>query len=255
VRQIKEEEEQSPIRIDEHHTRTSLSIISGENNDQTERPHVGHPDDLSPVQPLPDGLCDFSPTNVLNDIKTEHIVEENGHYQAGDSLTAAHPASSNFQVGESAHGGIRIHNGPNFSADKERDPRATGQPGDNPSGGVSALRLKGVRPLRPPRGSYQSQNLQKLHACRECGKCFSFACQLEVHTRWHTKEKPYGCTVCRKSFTTVSMLRRHHRIHTGEKPFRCHVCGKCFNQSAHLNTHFRLHTGESARWARMVPHS
>lgn len=191
----------------------------------------------------------------MNDIKTEHIVEENGHYQAGDSLTAAHPASSHFQVGESAHGGIRIHNGPNFSADKERDPRATGQPGDNPSGGVSALRLKGVRPLRPPRGSYQSQNLQKLHACRECGKCFSFACQLEVHTRWHTKEKPYGCTVCRKSFTTVSMLRRHHRIHTGEKPFRCHVCGKCFNQSAHLNTHFRLHTGESARWARMVPHS
>uniref|UniRef100_A0A8C4HKL2 Zinc finger and BTB domain containing 40 n=1 Tax=Dicentrarchus labrax TaxID=13489 RepID=A0A8C4HKL2_DICLA len=77
---------------------------------------------------------------------------------------------------------------------------------------------------------------------------------LEVHMRWHTKEKPYSCAVCRKSFTTVSMLKRHHRIHTGEKPFRCHVCGKCFNQSAHLNTHFRLHTRERAGWSR-APHS
>ncbi|KAG7273384.1 hypothetical protein CRUP_026375 [Coryphaenoides rupestris] len=122
VRQIKEEEEQSPIRIDEH------------------------PDDLSPVQPLSDGLCDFSPTNVLNDIKTEHIGEENGHYQAGDSLTAAHPASSHFQVGESAHGGIRIHNGPNFSADKERDPRATGHSGDNPNPVIRSA-VRAVQPL------------------------------------------------------------------------------------------------------------
>uniref|UniRef100_A0A672Y884 Zinc finger and BTB domain containing 40 n=1 Tax=Sphaeramia orbicularis TaxID=375764 RepID=A0A672Y884_9TELE len=93
-------------------------------------------------------------------------------------------------------------------------------------------------------------SIQRWHSCKECGKGFSFACQLEVHMRWHTKEKPYSCTVCRKSFTTVSMLKRHHRIHTGEKPFRCHVCGKCFNQSAHLNTHFRLHTRDRASWGR-----
>uniref|UniRef100_A0A3Q1HAD0 Zinc finger and BTB domain containing 40 n=1 Tax=Anabas testudineus TaxID=64144 RepID=A0A3Q1HAD0_ANATE len=95
--------------------------------------------------------------------------------------------------------------------------------------------------LKPPapRSSHPSQSIQRWHNCKECGKGFSFACQLEVHMRWHTKEKPYSCAVCRKSFTTVSMLKRHHRIHTGEKPFRCHVCGKCFNQSAHLNTHFR----------------
>uniref|UniRef100_A0A665T9R9 Zinc finger protein 79-like n=1 Tax=Echeneis naucrates TaxID=173247 RepID=A0A665T9R9_ECHNA len=92
-------------------------------------------------------------------------------------------------------------------------------------------------------------SMQRWHSCKECGKGFSFACQLEVHMRWHTKEKPYSCAVCRKSFTTVSMLKRHHRIHTGEKPFRCHVCGKCFNQSAHLNTHFRLHTRERPGWS------
>uniref|UniRef100_UPI0037E9B81E zinc finger protein 892-like n=1 Tax=Semicossyphus pulcher TaxID=241346 RepID=UPI0037E9B81E len=118
------------------------------------------------------------------------------------------------------------------------------------------LQIKNVRSLKPPppRSSHPSQSMQRWHSCKECGKGFSFACQLEVHMRWHTKEKPYSCAVCRKSFTTVSMLKRHHRIHTGEKPFSCHVCGKCFNQSAHLNTHFRLHTRERASWSR-APHS
>uniref|UniRef100_A0A672I2J4 C2H2-type domain-containing protein n=1 Tax=Salarias fasciatus TaxID=181472 RepID=A0A672I2J4_SALFA len=107
---------------------------------------------------------------------------------------------------------------------------------------------QGPPPARPPLPGGGGGGVQRWHSCRECGKGFSFACQLEVHMRWHTKEKPYSCAVCRKSFTTVSMLKRHHRIHTGEKPFRCHVCGKCFNQSAHLNTHFRLHTRERAGW-------
>ncbi|XP_047439273.1 zinc finger protein 233-like [Mugil cephalus] len=119
------------------------------------------------------------------------------------------------------------------------------------------MQIKNVRSLKlpAPRSSHPSPGIQRWHSCKECGKGFSFACQLEVHMRWHTKEKPYSCTVCRKSFTTVSMLKRHHRIHTGEKPFRCHVCGKCFNQSAHLNTHFRLHTRERAGWSRSPHHT
>uniref|UniRef100_A0A3Q4IB13 Zinc finger and BTB domain containing 49 n=1 Tax=Neolamprologus brichardi TaxID=32507 RepID=A0A3Q4IB13_NEOBR len=117
------------------------------------------------------------------------------------------------------------------------------------------LQIKNVKSLKASssRPHHPSQSIQRWHSCNECGKGFNFACQLEVHMRWHTKEKPYSCAVCRKSFTTVSMLKRHHRIHTGEKPFRCHVCGKCFNQSAHLNTHFRLHTRERAGWSR-APH-
>ncbi|XP_077459248.1 uncharacterized protein LOC144075761 [Stigmatopora argus] len=116
---------------------------------------------------------------------------------------------------------------------------------------VNSLKLKHMKSIKSPSSRTSHPTIHRWHSCKECGKSFSFACQLEVHTRWHTKEKPYSCTVCRKSFTTVSMLKRHHRIHTGEKPFRCHVCGKCFNQSAHLNTHFRLHTREPVGWSRV----
>ncbi|XP_054473519.1 zinc finger and SCAN domain-containing protein 22-like [Anoplopoma fimbria] len=135
------------------------------------------------------------------------------------------------------------------------DQQARGFLRSNGKPSAHVLQIKNVRSLKPPppRSSHPSQSIQRWHSCKECGKGFSFACQLEVHMRWHTKEKPYSCAVCRKSFTTVSMLKRHHRIHTGEKPFRCHVCGKCFNQSAHLNTHFRLHTRERAGWGR-APH-
>ncbi|XP_034549272.1 zinc finger protein 3 homolog [Notolabrus celidotus] len=139
---------------------------------------------------------------------------------------------------------------------EKTDPQGRGTLRSNGKQSAHILQVKNVRSLKPPlpRSSHQSPSMQRWHSCKECGKGFSFACQLEVHMRWHTKEKPYSCAVCRKSFTTVSMLKRHHRIHTGEKPFSCHVCGKCFNQSAHLNTHFRLHTRERAGWSR-APHS
>uniref|UniRef100_A0A4W5P3C7 C2H2-type domain-containing protein n=1 Tax=Hucho hucho TaxID=62062 RepID=A0A4W5P3C7_9TELE len=106
------------------------------------------------------------------------------------------------------------------------------------------VRDQNTTKLPQQRSPYQTQGIQRVYPCRECGKCFNFSCQLEVHMRWHSKERPFSCSVCRKSFTTISLLRRHHRIHTGEKPYRCHICGKCFNQSAHLNTHFKIHPGE-----------
>ncbi|XP_069543955.1 zinc finger protein with KRAB and SCAN domains 1-like [Brachyistius frenatus] len=177
-------------------------------------------------------------------IKTERGEDGGRMRQPSIGFPSAH---SNRRAAQSDSGST--------AAKSHRTPKAE-PPANGPlrsNGRQNTLPMKNTRSLKPPpRSAHPSQSI-RWHSCKECGKGFSFACQLEVHMRWHTKEKPYSCTVCRKSFTTVSMLKRHHRIHTGEKPFRCHVCGKCFNQSAHLNTHFRLHTRERAGWSR-APH-
>lgn len=195
---------------------------------------------LEPLQEShPDRTVSITPSLPLMslEVKTEAGRHEGDGQQLVDILPSSTTVSSHMQKSRKPHRTEQQVRGSLRSSGKHS---------------VHLLQMKNARTLKPvlPQPSPSSPGIQRWHSCKECGKGFSFACQLEVHMRWHTKEKPYSCTVCRKSFTTVSMLKRHHRIHTGEKPFRCHVCGKCFNQSAHLNTHFRLHTRERASWSR-----
>lgn len=207
---------------------------------------------LPPAQSLCNGQSVFPPPLTSQEIKAESDREESTKQQSAKSLP---PPMTDFSNCRAAQGNFCMSTAKSHKAQKT-DHQVKGSPRSNGKQGAHILQIKTVRSVKPPlpRSSHPSQSIQRWHSCKECGKGFSFACQLEVHMRWHTKEKPYSCEVCRKSFTTVSMLKRHHRIHTGEKPFRCHVCGKCFNQSAHLNTHFRLHTRERASWSR-APHS
>ncbi|XP_026200334.1 zinc finger protein 250-like [Anabas testudineus] len=218
----------------------------------------GNSSHVEPLQRLhtSESVCSsqsVSPTPLISqEIKAESNREDNRTQQPVISLTSS-PAvnSNNCRMAQSGAcgGNAKTHR-------TKTEQQIKGLLRSNGKQSTHILQIKNARSLKPPapRSSHPSQSIQRWHNCKECGKGFSFACQLEVHMRWHTKEKPYSCAVCRKSFTTVSMLKRHHRIHTGEKPFRCHVCGKCFNQSAHLNTHFRLHTRERASWTR-APHA
>lgn len=249
LRNINKEEQRSACEFDT--TGLSSSSYADGACSQVNPPQSLH---LHPIQTNGESIS--SPRAVPNDIKVEHDAEENRTCQPTTISPSCTTAYSNYREAQlDNHGDAadvnriqRREKAPGCEAQQLKGP--THSSGKQSAHILRVKNAKACRPPQPPRPSLQAQSLQKWHCCRECGKCFSFACQLEVHMRWHTKEKPYGCTVCRKSFTTVSMLKRHHRIHTGEKPFRCSVCGKCFNQSAHLNTHFRLHTGERARWAR-----
>jgi len=84
----------------------------------------------------------------------------------------------------------------------------------------------------------------KRHVCDVCHKAFRQASQLKNHSRVHTKEKPFNCLVCSKSFIQAAVLNAHMRLHTGLKPYRCTVCQKTFRQATILNNHMRIHTGE-----------
>lgn len=205
-----------------------------------------------PAQTVCSTQCVSLPLLISQEMKAERAQEESSKQLPASNLPSSITVSSNCRAFQSTLCATTVKSHRLHTVEEQ----VKGSLHSNEKPNAHLLQIKNIRTLKLPlpRSSHQSQSIQRWHSCIECGKGFSFACQLEVHRRWHTKEKPYSCTVCRKSFTTVSMLKRHHRIHTGEKPFRCHVCGKCFNQSAHLNTHLRLHTRERSSWSR-APHS
>ncbi len=89
-----------------------------------------------------------------------------------------------------------------------------------------------------------SHHVAKVLSCEICAKKFKKSCDLTIHLRVHTGERPFKCDICSKCFSQRGNLKRHVQIHTDEQPFKCDICSKCFKTSWDLKTHLRLHTGE-----------
>ena len=121
---------------------------------------------------------------------------------------------------------------------------------------------KGLNGAASLKGHKQIHSREKRPKCEQCGRRFTNAGNLAVHSKTHLKreqpralgnrvnrsktdaaQKRYRCRECGKTLTKGNW-KRHKRTHTGEKPYQCKVCGKYFADSGNCTRHTQIHSSE-----------
>ncbi|KAJ8680919.1 hypothetical protein QAD02_016706 [Eretmocerus hayati] len=93
---------------------------------------------------------------------------------------------------------------------------------------------KHVRKVHPDENPY---------SCECCNKIFRDRYNLELHTRRHSGEKPFQCELCSKAYSDkYSWLRHVTTKHSNDKPFPCDTCGARFNRKSNLARHVKSHS-------------
>ncbi|KAF9288734.1 hypothetical protein BGZ88_008071, partial [Linnemannia elongata] len=87
----------------------------------------------------------------------------------------------------------------------------------------------------------------KLHPCKECGRLFTRACNLQSHQTTHLRQKPYKCPDCPLAFARVYDMKRHHRIHSNLRPYQCEMCPEAFKRIEARERHYLAHHGHSTQ--------
>ncbi|XP_067004040.2 uncharacterized protein [Anabrus simplex] len=93
----------------------------------------------------------------------------------------------------------------------------------------------------------RSHSGEKPHRCVTCGKCYSNIGNLNQHTKIHDKKRHFKCSKCDEGFLRRSALARHMNQHAGLRPFKCDQCDKAFASKANLHAHKKRHAGTIKR--------
>ncbi|CAH3130450.1 unnamed protein product, partial [Porites lobata] len=121
---------------------------------------------------------------------------------------------------------------------------------------------KGLNGAASLKGHKQIHSREKRPKCEQCGRRFTNAGNLAVHSKTHLKheqpralgnrvnrsktdaaQKRYRCWECGKTLTKGNW-KRQKRTHTGEKPYQCKVCGKWFADSGNCTRHTQIYSSE-----------
>eukprot|EP00090_Calanus_glacialis_P029570 TRINITY_DN47467_c0_g1_i1.p1 TRINITY_DN47467_c0_g1~~TRINITY_DN47467_c0_g1_i1.p1 ORF type:complete len:374 (-),score=64.85 TRINITY_DN47467_c0_g1_i1:40-1161(-) len=86
----------------------------------------------------------------------------------------------------------------------------------------------------------------KKHECKDCGKCFGNARNLERHEKAHSGIKDFQCSICAKPYTSLRSLQKHmeikHDVTQGKKQtFSCEICDRSYTRADYLERHMSKH--------------
>jgi hypothetical protein len=84
---------------------------------------------------------------------------------------------------------------------------------------------------------------KRVHACPECLREFTRACNLQSHILTHSNVRDHACSECDKTFARVYDMQRHKRIHSNkleDKPYGCPDCPSRFKRTEPRNRHRQI---------------